>query len=124
MVQSCLLSAWQLWQDSREFVDCLNEDGLVLPRAAKKSGKIEGQAELNKQRRLIWAASHDRLRSLAGKAVDTLEAVLDSGDIRNRCRGDEGGRPLWAGQATRWASGRRVGYVGEGQRVGVSGVPI
>ena len=39
-------------------------------------------AELNKQRRLIWAASHDRLRSLAGKAVDTLEAALDSGDSR------------------------------------------
>ena len=82
MVQSCLLAAWQLWQDSREFVDCLNEDGLVLPRAAKKSGNIEGQAELNKQRRLISAASHDRLRALAGKAVDTLEAALDSGDSR------------------------------------------
>ena len=39
-------------------------------------------AELNNQRRLIWAASHDRLRSLAGKAVDTLEAALDSGDSR------------------------------------------
>ena len=39
-------------------------------------------AELNKQRRSIWAASHDRLRSLAGKAVDTLEAALDSGDSR------------------------------------------
>ncbi|MCH2519463.1 MAG: hypothetical protein MK210_14900, partial [Dehalococcoidia bacterium] len=39
-------------------------------------------AELNKQRRLIWAASHDRLRSLASKAVDTLEAALDSGDSR------------------------------------------
>ena len=45
MVQSCLLSAWQLWQDSREFVDCLNEDGLVLPRAARKSGSIDGQGE-------------------------------------------------------------------------------
>ena len=39
-------------------------------------------AELNKQRRSIWAASHDRLRSLAGKAVDTLEAALDAGDSR------------------------------------------
>jgi len=45
MVQSCLLSAWQLWQDSREFVDCLNEDGLVLPRVARKSGSIDGQGE-------------------------------------------------------------------------------
>ena len=45
MVQSCLLSAWQLWQDSREFADCLNEDGLVLPRAARKSGSIDGQGE-------------------------------------------------------------------------------
>ena len=39
-------------------------------------------AELNKQRQLIWEANHDRLRSLAGKAVDTLETALDSGDSR------------------------------------------
>ena len=45
MVQSCLLSAWQLWQDSREFVDCLNRGCLVLPRAARKSGGIDGQGE-------------------------------------------------------------------------------
>ena len=45
MVQSCLLSAWQLWQDSREFVDCLNGGCLVLPRAARKSGSIDGQGE-------------------------------------------------------------------------------
>ena len=37
-------------------------------------------AELNKQRRLIWGASHDRLRALAAKAVDTLELALDAGD--------------------------------------------
>ena len=43
MVQSCLLSAWQLWQDSREFVDCLNDDDLGLPRAARKSGSIDDQ---------------------------------------------------------------------------------
>ena len=45
MVQSCLLSAWQLWQDFREFVDCLNDDDLGLPRAARKSGSIDGQRE-------------------------------------------------------------------------------
>ena len=45
MVQSCLLSAWQPWQDSREFVDCLNEGGSVLPREAMKSGSIDGQGE-------------------------------------------------------------------------------
>ena len=39
-------------------------------------------AELNKQRQLIWEASHDRLRSLAGKAVDTIEAGLDAGDTK------------------------------------------
>ena len=39
-------------------------------------------AELNKQRRLIWGASQDRLRSLAGKAVDTIEAGLDAGDTK------------------------------------------
>ena len=45
MVQSCLLSAWQLWQDSREFVDCLNDDDLGMPRTARKSGSIDGQRE-------------------------------------------------------------------------------
>ena len=39
-------------------------------------------AELNKQRRLIWGDSHDRLRALASKAVDTLETSLDEGDSR------------------------------------------
>ena len=39
-------------------------------------------AELNKQRQLIWEANHDWLRSLAGKAVDTIEAGLDAGDTK------------------------------------------
>ena len=39
-------------------------------------------AELNRQRRLIWGDSHDRLRALAGKAVDVLETSLDEGDSR------------------------------------------
>ena len=39
-------------------------------------------AELNKQRRLIWGDSHDRLRALAGKAVDVLGVALDEGDSR------------------------------------------
>ena len=39
-------------------------------------------AELNRQRRLIWGDSHDRLRALASKAVDTLETSLDEGDFR------------------------------------------
>ena len=33
-------------------------------------------AELNRQRRLIWGDSHDRLRALASKAVDTIETSL------------------------------------------------
>ena len=45
MVQSCLLSAWQLWQGSREFVDYLNDDDLGMPRTARKSGSIDGQRE-------------------------------------------------------------------------------
>ena len=32
--------------------------------------------------RLIWGDSHDRLRALASKAVDTLETSLDEGDSR------------------------------------------
>jgi hypothetical protein len=39
-------------------------------------------AELNRQRRLIWRDSHDRLRALASKAVDALEVALDEGDSR------------------------------------------
>ena len=39
-------------------------------------------AQLNRQRRLIWSDSHDRLRALANKAVDTLETSLDEGDSR------------------------------------------
>ena len=39
-------------------------------------------AELNRQRRLIWGDSHDRLRALASKAVDTLETSLGVGDSR------------------------------------------
>ena len=39
-------------------------------------------AELNRQRRLIWSDSHDRLRALAGKAVDVLGVALDEGDSR------------------------------------------
>ncbi|MQF69060.1 hypothetical protein FIM12_01800 [SAR202 cluster bacterium AD-804-J14_MRT_500m] len=39
-------------------------------------------AELNKQRRLIWGASHDRLRSLLPKAIDTLETALERGDSK------------------------------------------
>jgi hypothetical protein len=39
-------------------------------------------AELNKQRRLIWGDSHDRLRALASKAVDVLETSLGDGDSR------------------------------------------
>jgi len=39
-------------------------------------------ARLNQQRRLIWNDSHDRLRALASKAVDTLEMALTEGDAR------------------------------------------
>ena len=39
-------------------------------------------AELNRQRRVIWSASHDKLRSLVGKAVSTLEVALDAQDSK------------------------------------------
>ena len=38
--------------------------------------------ELNKQRRLIWNNSHDRLQALASKTVDTLDLALQNGDAR------------------------------------------
>ena len=39
-------------------------------------------AQLNRQRRLIWGNSHDRLWALASKAVDTLDTALQNGDAR------------------------------------------
>ena len=39
-------------------------------------------AQLNRQRRLIWSNSHDRLRALVSKAVDTLDVALQNGDAR------------------------------------------
>ena len=39
-------------------------------------------SQLNRQRRLIWGCSHDRLRALASRAVDTLDAALQNGDAR------------------------------------------
>ena len=39
-------------------------------------------AQLNRQRRLIWSNSHDRLRALVSKAVDTLDLALQNGDAR------------------------------------------
>ncbi len=47
-----------------------------------RNDNIHFAAELNRQQKSIWTASHDRLRSLAGKAVDTLEAAMDAGDTR------------------------------------------
>jgi hypothetical protein len=39
-------------------------------------------AQLNRQRRIIWGNSHDRLWALASKAVDTLDLALQNGDAR------------------------------------------
>ena len=39
-------------------------------------------AQLNRQRRLIWGNSHDRLMALASKAVDNLEVALQNSDAR------------------------------------------
>ena len=39
-------------------------------------------AQINRQRRLIWGCSHDRLRALASRAVDTLDLALQNGDAR------------------------------------------
>ncbi len=39
-------------------------------------------AELNRQRRVVWGASHDKLRALVGKAVTTLEVALDAQDSK------------------------------------------
>lgn len=60
-------------------------------------------AELNKRRAGLWDTHADKLRSLAGRAVDTLEGLLDAGDEKTRLAAatailksvalHEGGRP-------------------------------
>ena len=39
-------------------------------------------AELNRQRKGIWAGAEDKLRSLVSKATDTLESAIDQGDVK------------------------------------------
>ena len=39
-------------------------------------------AELNRQRRGIWAGAEDKLRGLVSKATDTLESAIDQGDVK------------------------------------------
>ena len=89
----------QMLEDSPLSVEQLNAiDILVQGRTDKETAETIGvaretvtrwrnrnphfTAELNRQRRLIWSDSHDRLRALASKAVDTLETSLDEGDSR------------------------------------------
>ena len=75
-------------------------------------------AELNRQRRLIWGDSHDRLRALASKAVDTLETSLDEGDSRVALEVIQGDRTIRTGAAANRAGGRRPGAIGRGEGVG------
>ena len=89
----------QMSEGSRLSVEQLNAiDVLVQGRTDQETAETVGvaretvtrwrndnphfTAELNRQRRLIWGDSHDRLRALAGKAVDVLETSLDEGDSR------------------------------------------
>jgi Helix-turn-helix of insertion element transposase len=39
-------------------------------------------AELNQKREELWRAAHDKLRGLVGKAIETLEKALDTGDMK------------------------------------------
>ena len=89
----------QMSEGSRLFVEQLNAiDVLVQGRTDQETAETVGvaretvtrwrndnphfTAELNRQRRLIWGDSHDRLRALASKAVDTLDVALQNGDAR------------------------------------------
>ena len=54
---------------TREIVTCWRNDNAHF-------------AQLNRQRRLIWGNSHDRLMALASKAVDNLEVALQNSDAR------------------------------------------
>jgi len=73
-------------------------DALILGNTDREAGEKAGVAretvtrwrndnadfiaELNRRRSALWAASHDRLRSLVAKAVDVLEQALTVGDTR------------------------------------------
>jgi hypothetical protein len=39
-------------------------------------------AELNRQRKALWGAAHERLRGLVHKAVDIVEKALEDGDLK------------------------------------------
>ena len=47
-----------------------------------RNHNIYFQAELNKRRKEIWEATSDRLRSLAFKAMDTVETAIEQGDAK------------------------------------------
>jgi len=79
-------------------------------------------AELNRQHRLIWGDSHDRLRALASKAVDTLETSLDEGDSRVAVEVLKAIGTVRTGAAPVWARGRRAGAMGRSEVVGGDGV--
>ena len=39
-------------------------------------------AELNRQRKALWGAAHERLRGLVYKAVDIVEQAIEAGDLK------------------------------------------
>jgi hypothetical protein len=84
---------------SRLSVEQLNAiDVLVLGKTDQETADVVGVARetvtrwrndnlhfaaaLNRQQKSIWTGSHDRLRSLVGKAVDALEVAMDAGDSK------------------------------------------
>ena len=89
----------QMLEDSPLSVEQLNAiDILVQGRTDQETAETVGvaretvtrwrndnphfAAQINRQRRLIWGCSHDGLRALASRAVDTLDLALQNGDAR------------------------------------------
>jgi hypothetical protein len=60
------------------------ERGGVTPETVSRWLHQDAQfvAELNRRRRAVWEAHADALRSLAGRAIGTLDALLDADDER------------------------------------------
>ena len=50
--------------------------------AGWRSGDPYFEAEFNRRRRALWESSQERLRSLVGNALDTLEQAAEGGDVR------------------------------------------
>ena len=76
----CLLSG----QNQTQTAASIGIDRITLWRWLTESSQF--QVELNRRRADIWQANSERIRALAGRAIDVLESALDSDSETVRLR--------------------------------------